>query len=318
MSGPVEQGSAEWLAQRKGKITGSRVGAILGVDPYKSRDDVMREMVREWFGAESEFQGNAATAWGTKMEPEVRAFYERLKGVTVFETDSVPHDDYPFISVSPDGLVGLDGMVEFKAPYYAKRPYTLDEKPGYRAQVQLCLEVLDLTWCDFVCWYDPEAYIGEGNHYHCERELRSRQWFKDALPLLEEFNDEFHKIVGDGRRYKKYLRGAEEKSAEPVVDPRFVALRQHLARESELEAELKPIKAAIKDLKSSIATEHGNCTDGEVLVEVTEKKGPVDWQKIYDAGLEIPTFADSIGDPDNWRKPGTQSISAKIISKEGS
>lgn len=314
-SGPVEQGSAEWHEQRKGKITGSRVGGILGLNPYSSRDDVMREMVREWFGAEAEFKGNAATEYGTKMEPQARAFYEALKRTPVVETDSVPHEEYPWISVSPDGLVGIDGSVEFKCPYYASRPYTLEEKAYYRAQIQLCLETLDLEWCDFLVWFDPEAYIGEGSHYHLEREVRDRDWFSEVLPELKAFHDEFMEIVGDGRRYKKYLRDAKEKSAEPVVDPRFVALSRHLQREAELEAELKPVKKAIKDLREDLANEHGTCTDGFVVVEVTERKGSVDWQGIYNAALEIPTFAESIGDPDNWRKEPTRAVSAKIITK---
>jgi putative phage-type endonuclease len=318
VSGPVEQGSAEWLAQRKGKITGSRVGGILGLNPYSSRDDVMREMVREWFGADSEFQGNAATEYGTKMEPQARAFYEALKRTPVVETDSVPHEDYTFISVSPDGLVGVDGMVEFKCPYYAPWPYTLDEKPYYRAQVQLCMEALDLEWCDFLVWFDPETYIGPGSHYHIEREARDRDWFASVLPELEAFHEEFTAIVNDGRRYKKFLRDAKEKSAEPVVDPRFVALAKHLAREEQLKAELKPVQEAIRDLRDDLAREHGTCTDGFVVVEVQERKGSVDWQKIYDAALEIPTFAESIGDPDNWRKEPTQVVSAKIIQKGAS
>jgi predicted phage-related endonuclease len=64
----MEQRSAEWHAARVGKITASRVGAILGNSPYKTRDDVMREMVREALGAELEFTGNVATEYGTANE----------------------------------------------------------------------------------------------------------------------------------------------------------------------------------------------------------------------------------------------------------
>lgn len=315
MSGPLDQGSAGWLAQRKGKITGTRAGGILGLNPYSSRDDVMREMVRDWFDAPREFEGNAATRYGTKMEPQARAFYEALKRVAVVETDSVPHEDHPWISVSPDGLVGIDGMVEFKCPYYASRPYTLDEKPYYRAQIQLCMEALDVDYCDFLVWFDPEAYIGPGSHYHIERELRDRSWFESVLPDLKAFHDEFESIVNDGRRYKKYLRDAKEKSAEPVADPRFVALAKHLQREAELKAELKPTQDAIRDLRDDLAREHGTCTDGFVVVEVEERKGSVDWKKIYDSALEIPNFAESIGDPENWRKEPTKVVKAKIIQK---
>lgn len=276
----------------------------------------MREMVREWFGAEREFTGNAATQYGTDMEPRVREFYELIRGVSVVETDSVPHPDYPFISVSPDGLVGIDGCVEFKAPYYARQPYTLDEKPYYRAQVQLVLETLDLIWCDFLCWFDPEAYMGPGSHYHIEREMRDRAWFRDALPRLEKFHESFMDIVSSKRKSAKYLRPSQEKSAEPVVDPRFVALRRHLAREMELKAELTPVQEAIRDLRQSLGQEYGNCTDGEVIVEVIRKKGAIDYKKMVSAAMEVPEIAESLGDPETWRKDETVAYSAKVITKE--
>lgn len=53
----IEQRSKQWHEQRKLRITGSRVGAILGLSPWQKPADVMRAMVREYHGAESEFKG---------------------------------------------------------------------------------------------------------------------------------------------------------------------------------------------------------------------------------------------------------------------
>ena len=50
---------------RTGRVTGSRIAAVLGLSPYLSRDDVMREMVREFFWDEPEFAGNFVTDWGS-------------------------------------------------------------------------------------------------------------------------------------------------------------------------------------------------------------------------------------------------------------
>ena len=46
------QGTDEWLADRVGIMTGSRIGAVLGHNPHKTRDALMREMVREALGLE--------------------------------------------------------------------------------------------------------------------------------------------------------------------------------------------------------------------------------------------------------------------------
>jgi len=61
----MEQRSNEWFAARKGRITGSAVGAILGLNPWAGRNDVMRRMVREYHNQPSEFTGNSATQWGS-------------------------------------------------------------------------------------------------------------------------------------------------------------------------------------------------------------------------------------------------------------
>ena len=76
------QGTEEWFGQRIGKITASKVGAILGLSPFHKRDDVMRSMVREWNGALSEFVGNVATEYGVFNEPMARHDYQ-------LETDSI-------------------------------------------------------------------------------------------------------------------------------------------------------------------------------------------------------------------------------------
>ena len=52
------QRTPAWYAARKGRVTGSSVGSILGLNPWATSDDVMRRMVREYHGAESEFKGN--------------------------------------------------------------------------------------------------------------------------------------------------------------------------------------------------------------------------------------------------------------------
>ena len=60
----MEQRTPEWFEQRKGRITGSRVGAILGMSPWQKPADVLRAMVREYHGASTEFTGNPATDHG--------------------------------------------------------------------------------------------------------------------------------------------------------------------------------------------------------------------------------------------------------------
>ena len=78
----AEQGSPQWFAARKGRVTGSNVGAILGCSPFRTRDEVMRDMVRDFFGAETEFTGNVATQWGNVNEETARGEFEMITGIS--------------------------------------------------------------------------------------------------------------------------------------------------------------------------------------------------------------------------------------------
>ena len=41
----MEQLSQEWFDARKGRVTGSQIGAILGVNPWSSTKDAMRSIL---------------------------------------------------------------------------------------------------------------------------------------------------------------------------------------------------------------------------------------------------------------------------------
>lgn len=165
--------------RRAGRITGSRIGAILGLNPYSTRRDVLREMVRESHGAEREFQGNEATRYGEAHEPDALAAYEAREGVMTYGGgELLIHPVHDFLAVTPDGLVGDDGMIECKAPF--RGTYThWNEKPYYEAQMRLQMECAGRAWCDFVVWRDGEIAVS--------RIERDATWLPSVLPALEQF-----------------------------------------------------------------------------------------------------------------------------------
>ena len=159
MSAVVQQGSQEWLQQRIGKFGGTAVGVLDGLNPYRSSADLMRAMVRELAGAESEFKMVPPVQHGMDMEPTAKAWYEKQFKATVSEHDFILHRDYDFLGASPDGLVAdqnglIEGGIEIKCPFprYNPTPYSiLDKKKGmYLSQVHMVMEVCDLQWIDFI------------------------------------------------------------------------------------------------------------------------------------------------------------------------
>jgi putative phage-type endonuclease len=179
---------------RVGRITGSRVGAILGLNPYSKPADVLREMVREACGAPREFTGNEATEYGKAKEPEALALYESQRGVMTYGGDDcIVHPTFGFLAVTPDGLVDADGMVECKAPYRGNYTHWTD-KPYYTAQMRLQTETGQREWCDFVV-------LDRSGQLHISRMTHDPKWLPSVMGQLEGFMADYEKAMGDPAAY---------------------------------------------------------------------------------------------------------------------
>lgn len=157
----VEQGSPEWKAMRNGKATASKMADIRAKTKSgwgASRTNYAAQLVAERLtGTPAESYTNAAMQWGIEQEPHARNAYEADTGALVSEVDFIDHPSIQMAGASPDGLVGEDGLVEFKCPNTATHIETLlsgdvDEK--YRLQMLWQMACTGRKWCDFVS-YDP-------------------------------------------------------------------------------------------------------------------------------------------------------------------
>ena len=152
-----EQGSAEWLADRLGVITGSQFK--LARDRTKKGEysskanlyamDTARERVG---GTVLQPYQNAAMKIGSDHEPMAIAAYERLHGPVVDRTGFVYRADRKF-GVSPDGLVGDDGMIEVKTLVGSDALFTVLVERDYSSfidQIMGSLWLLNRQWCDLI------------------------------------------------------------------------------------------------------------------------------------------------------------------------
>ena len=123
-----------------------------------SRDNYMAQLVCERL-TQTKADGftNAAMEWGTEQEPFARAAYEAKTGEMVEEVGFVPHPKIEWAGASPDGLVGLFGLVEIKCPNTATMIDTLltGKVPSkYNTQMQFQMACTERDWCDYVV-FDP-------------------------------------------------------------------------------------------------------------------------------------------------------------------
>ena len=156
------QGSTEWLAARAGKFTASRFADLMATTksgPSASRQNLIITLALERLTGEPEqtFQ-NDAMRRGTELEPLARGAYEAKTGELVELASFVTDPDWPSVGVSPDGLLGDDGLVEFKCPASQAKQFAALSNGAhakeYRWQVQGQMWITSRQWCDVVS-FDP-------------------------------------------------------------------------------------------------------------------------------------------------------------------
>ena len=139
----MEQRSSEWFNQRIGRFTASRISDLLGVkglgltgESYAFK--LATEIV---FGRDEEQLETWDMKRGNELEPVA---FELFQSLHEFENVQ-PSQFFPFgdnAGASPDGLVGLDAVLEIKCPrpekffkLIAEGEKTIDK--GYVAQMQM-------------------------------------------------------------------------------------------------------------------------------------------------------------------------------------
>ena len=161
MTEQIEQRSEEWFAARLGKVTASKVADVMAKTKTgysATRETYMTQLVCERLsGQKAESFTNAAIQHGIDTEPLARSAYEAYADVMVEEVGFVPHPKITMAGASPDGLVGLFGMLEIKAPQTNTHIDTLLTEvipTKYYAQMQFQMACAQRQWCDFVS-FDP-------------------------------------------------------------------------------------------------------------------------------------------------------------------
>lgn len=194
-----EQGSEEWLTMRLRKVTASRVKDVLtkgrGNTPSKTAETYMMELIAEALTGKSKpFFENDAMKWGTETEPQARSMYSVNNDfVAVKEVAFVEHNK--FIGISPDGLIGDDGLLEIKCPNTTtqiKRALSDDYAADYKSQIQMQLWVTERKWCDFVS-FDPRIDCAAG--YLQQRVERDEEYIEEMRAKVYAFIDRMNLLI---------------------------------------------------------------------------------------------------------------------------
>lgn len=157
----TEQRTAEWYAERLGKVGCSRLADVLATTKTgesATRRNYMAELICERLtGQRADSFTSADMQWGIDTEPLAKQAYTLKTWEAITEHGGQEHLTIPGFRGSPDGLIGLDGGIEIKCPKTATHLDTLLNgtiKRDYLLQMAGYVSIFGRDWWDFVS-YDP-------------------------------------------------------------------------------------------------------------------------------------------------------------------
>jgi hypothetical protein len=152
------QGTSEWLESRLGCPSGSGFDKLITSTgkPSTQAEGYINQLIAELLTGETTYVKK--TEWmerGNELEPRARDYYELATGNPVVEKGFCKHDQLE-CGVSPDGVIGDNGLIEIKCPSPSVhvaylRAGVLPTK--YRQQTQGQLWIMEAEWLDFVSYH---------------------------------------------------------------------------------------------------------------------------------------------------------------------
>lgn len=166
-----EQGTAQWLTERVGRITASRVTEALskfkaknkdGEETAERRNYKVDVIVERLTGRSTENFMSPEMVWGSENEPYARAAYDQQFDVMTEKVGFILHPRFDWSGASPDALAGDDGGVEIKAPKTATHLKWMMAGVVPEEHQDQCLwnmACAERSWWDFVS-FDPRLPDG--------------------------------------------------------------------------------------------------------------------------------------------------------------
>ena len=197
----VEQRSDEWFQAKRGKMSASNADTILANG--KGLETYIYSLIAEYYKKEKKVHyTNADIERGILLEPEAKIEFQFYTGLDIKEVGYVEFNEY--ILVSPDGLIGNDGLIEIKCPndsVYFKLLLSNNIKPEYIAQMQMQMYITDRQYCYFVSYnpnFEKSLYIKKINR---DEEMidKLKKGLERGTELIKEIKENFRKVGTNGK-----------------------------------------------------------------------------------------------------------------------
>lgn len=203
------QQNSQWMKMRKQRVTSSLFGRVCKRKKFDPAESMLKFVqnhlnpYRYQGGIDSLEHGKVLETAGVKK-------YRELKpNCQVKESGMWSNSKFAWLGGSPDGLVydrdvQKEGLLEVKCPSRGKGAtcqqifsqkgfymvkgkdgtFSLDKKSEYYYQIQGCLNILGLDFCDFAVYTEQDIHI--------QRIARDEKFFEEMLAKLKEFYFRFY------------------------------------------------------------------------------------------------------------------------------
>ena len=240
----------EWLKERQAGIGGSDVGAILGVNKYKTAFQVYIEKTETI--SEVKEQSEAAY-WGDQFEDIVAKEFEKRTGKKVRrDRKHYKHSEHPFMLANIDRkIVGENAILECKtANQYLASEWKDDEIPAsYLLQVQHYLAV---TGSDF----GYIAVLIGGQKFVWKEVPRDEELIKIIVEAEKDFwkkvQDKTPPALDGSSAAEKYLSEKYKNSEVGKVEELGFEYKDKLKKFFELKEQKEALEYQIKEIENQV------------------------------------------------------------------
>lgn len=193
------QRTPEWYAIRRGVLSASDAATIAANGTGLETLCLRKALEIATDRSEDSFT-NSDIERGIELEHEARSLYELQTGNLVKEVGFIKQTE--FVGCSPDGLVGEEGMTEFKCLNdinHFKRVlgYTISREHRYQCQMQMM--IANRKWNDYTCY---------NRNFPLNSQLVIERVYRDE-DMIEELNEG---LIRGTELIRKYLKKFEDKT----------------------------------------------------------------------------------------------------------
>lgn len=265
----LEQGTLEWLQLRKTKITATDASIIMGVNPWKTKQQLFREKTSNDV---KPLYINEAMQRGTDLEPIARSLFNLKTGL----------DMQPIVVVKEWAMASLDGK---------------DEKSGYILEIK-CPRVKDhdLATSGKV----PEYYYPQLQHQMYVADVPFTYYFSfdgaDGVIIQVKRDEEYiQKMLIEERKFYDCLisNTPPETQEDEYVKRDDFLWQQCASRWKSLTNSIKELEKEEEELKKQLVFLSGESNTkgaGISLCQIT-RKGNIDYARIPELiGVDLEMY----------------------------